>query len=252
MSLVVTEATVLHAFDYLESSRIVRFATREAGVVSVIAKGARRSRRGQGNPLDLFTDGVVQLHVREGRDLHTLATFDPVRARPRLATDLARFGAAEAIAELVLRFGRDDEHPELYERLRDALDAIAASAPADARAAALGGAWRLVAELGFAPTTADCASCHVALADDADVVFHHRAGGALCARCAVMARGGRTLPAEARRVLRRLVEGEVPTLDEPAGRAHQRLLREFLHEHLTDGRPLRAMEMWERERWSAA
>jgi DNA repair protein RecO (recombination protein O) len=32
-------------------------------------------------------------------------------------------------------------------------------------------------------------------------------------------------------------------------RAHQRLLREFLAEHLTDGRPLRALEMWEEQRW---
>jgi DNA repair protein RecO (recombination protein O) len=35
-------------------------------------------------------------------------------------------------------------------------------------------------------------------------------------------------------------------------RAHQRLLREFIREHLADGRPLRAFELWERERWGAA
>jgi hypothetical protein len=27
------------------------------------------------------------------------------------------------------------------------------------------------------------------------------------------------------------------------------LLREFLTEHLTDGRPLRALELWEQQRW---
>jgi DNA repair protein RecO (recombination protein O) len=32
-------------------------------------------------------------------------------------------------------------------------------------------------------------------------------------------------------------------------RAHQRLLREFLEEHLTDGRPLKAYAVWEQERW---
>ena len=41
MSLVVTDAIVLHAFDYLESSRILKLATREAGVRSVLARGAR-------------------------------------------------------------------------------------------------------------------------------------------------------------------------------------------------------------------
>jgi hypothetical protein len=32
-------------------------------------------------------------------------------------------------------------------------------------------------------------------------------------------------------------------------RAHQRLLREFLTEHLTEGRALRAFDVWERGDW---
>jgi len=35
-------------------------------------------------------------------------------------------------------------------------------------------------------------------------------------------------------------------------RAHQRLLREFLHEHLGDGRDLRAFDVWEQSAWDAA
>jgi DNA repair protein RecO (recombination protein O) len=33
-------------------------------------------------------------------------------------------------------------------------------------------------------------------------------------------------------------------------RAHQRLLREFLREHLADDRPLRAFDVWERDDWT--
>jgi DNA repair protein RecO (recombination protein O) len=33
-------------------------------------------------------------------------------------------------------------------------------------------------------------------------------------------------------------------------RAHQRLLREFVREHLADDRPLRAFDVWERDDWS--
>ena len=39
MPLLVSEAIVLHAFDYLESSRIVRLVTRDAGMRSGLAKG---------------------------------------------------------------------------------------------------------------------------------------------------------------------------------------------------------------------
>src|ERR1051325_9826949 len=111
MSLVVTEAIVLHAFDYLESSRILRMVTRDAGVRSVLARGARRSRTRFGTALDLYAQGTAELHVKPGRELDTLASFDVARARPQLAAQLTRFVGASAIAELTLRFARDAAHP---------------------------------------------------------------------------------------------------------------------------------------------
>jgi DNA repair protein RecO (recombination protein O) len=81
-------------------------------------------------------------------------------------------------------------------------------------------------------------------------MFSHRAGGALCARCGRVAPAGRKLPPDARDALRRFVVGDASApLDDASVRAHQRLLREFLAEHLTDGRPLRALELWEEQRW---
>src|SRR5919109_594556 len=94
MTLLVTEAIVLHVFDYLESSRIFRLVTREAGVRSALARGARRSTRRFGSALDLFAQGTAQLHIKPGRDLDTLGAFDVERARPELAADLARFTGA--------------------------------------------------------------------------------------------------------------------------------------------------------------
>ena len=91
MPLLATPAIVLHAFDYLESSRILRLMTREGGVRSVLAKGARRSSRRFGSAVDLFAQGSAQLYVKPGRDLDTLSTFDVERSRPELAEDLGRF-----------------------------------------------------------------------------------------------------------------------------------------------------------------
>ena len=62
------------------------------------------------------------------------------------------------------------------------------------------------------------------------------------------------LPAEARGALRGwLVAPDLrPAMEQDAAsvRAHQRLLREFLREHLMDGRPLQAFESWEAGRWT--
>jgi DNA repair protein RecO (recombination protein O) len=115
MALLATDAIVLHAFDYLESSRILRLVTREAGVRSVLAKGARRSSRRFGSALDLFAQGSAQLYAKPGRDLDTLGGFDVTTAREGIAADLGRFAGASAVAELTLRFGRDAADPALFD-----------------------------------------------------------------------------------------------------------------------------------------
>jgi DNA repair protein RecO (recombination protein O) len=250
MALLATDAIVLHAFDYLESSRILRLVTRDGGVRSALAKGARRSSRRFGSAVDLFAQGNAQLYAKPGRDLDTLSAFDVVLSRPALGADLGRFSGASAIAELTLRFGRDAADAGLFDRVSEALDALAVAAPEATLTATLAGAWRIVAELGFAPAVDVCGDCHVPLEPGATVMFSHRAGGALCARCGRLAPAGRKLPAEARDALRRFVAGEpVAPLDDASTRAHQRLLREFLAEHLADGRPLRALALWEEQRW---
>lgn len=248
MALLTTDAVVLHAFDYLESSRILRLATREGGVRSVLARGARRSSRRFGSALDLFAEGVAEIHTRPGRELDTLGAFDVRRARPQLAGDLARFLGASAIAELMLRFAQQAVEPTLFDSVVQAFGEIASADGVAAREATIGAAWRLVAELGFAPVLESCAECHTAIAPDEVAMFSHPAGGALCRRCARLAVTGRVLPPPARAALATWMRGErVALADAGEVRAHQRLLREFLREHLADDRPLRAFEAWERD-----
>jgi DNA repair protein RecO (recombination protein O) len=244
---VVTDAIVLHAFDYLETSRILRLATREAGVISVVAKGARRTRARYGSALDLFAEGEAQVYIKQTRDLQTLAAFDVSVSRPTIALDIGRFLAASAIAELMLRLGRGDYNPTLYQTISDTLTGIAAVDKTQVSAQALAGAWRIVAESGFAPTVDMCASCHAPLAPDARVAFSHAAGGALCDRCARLTPTRRVLPADARATLAGWLHSQEPpqALEPVHIRAHQRLFREFLAEHSGDDRPLKAFLTWE-------
>lgn len=241
-----TEAIVLHGFDYRETSRIVRLATRDAGVISVIARGAKKPKSKFGLGLDLFTSGVAHLLVHPARDLHTLAAFDATRARPELANSLQRFGAASALGELCIRFASEDALGTLHDALVDGLETIAAVDEPDVPARALSAAWGLVSELGFGPSLDACALCHRPLEPGEVARFGHRAGGALCRTCGPMAPAARTIPAEARATLLAWSQGTATAaLDVPSVRAHQRLLREFLEEHLGDGRPLRALAAWE-------
>jgi DNA repair protein RecO (recombination protein O) len=250
MPLVATDAIVLHVFDYLETSRIFKLATRELGVQSVLARGARRSSGRFGSALDLFAEGVAQLDVRPGRDMQTLTGFDVVRSRSVLASDLARFSAAATVSECVQRVVTEDHAPVAYEITQRVLDALMVAEGPHLVTTTLGGLWQLVAELGFAPNLDDCASCHAPVAPDASASFSHAAGGVLCGSCASRAPGARRLPASARTAIGDFMAGhDTAALLESEGRAHQRLLREFLGHHVTDTRTMKAWASWEQARW---
>ena len=253
MAPVVTEAIVLHAFDYLETSRILRLLTRESGVQSVLARGARRSRKRFGSAMDLFAQGIAEIHTRPNRELQTLGALDVTRARSELGTDVGRFTAASMISEIVLRFPYEEEAAGIFDTVEETLDRIAAAAPEHTLEAGLGGAWRIISELGFTPALDVCANCHAPLDPAASVAFSHSAGGALCKRCGASAAGARTIPAAARDALRTWIAGGDTTNPANAdARAHQRLLREFFQQHLGTDRELRAFRVWEQGAWSAA
>ena len=249
---VVTTAIVLHAFNYSESSRILRLATRDGGVQSVLARGARASQRRFGSAVDLFAEGEVQYEARAGRDLHTLSRFDVTRSRAALGTSLARFEGASALADVMLRVAGDDDTPaDAFDALRDGLDAIAEEV--DATVAAVQAIWRLLGAIGFTPALDACVQCDRDLDLELDVAFHAESGGVLCAECAGRV-PSRRLPSTARQQIRiwlARLDDEIGDagqgLDELTVRAHRRLLRIFVHAHLTDGRPLRAFDAWANE-----
>lgn len=248
-----SEAAILHVLDYSESSRIFRLVTRDAGVISAIARGARRAKSGFGSAMDLFAHGTAQISVKEGRDLQTLAGFDVTRSRAGIAADLGRFAAASVFAELILRFGTSEASPDLFDALSSALDRIAVAPAGAAQEAGLSGAWLLVGELGFAPSVDACGLCHSPVGVNRARKFSHGAGGVLCDRCAASEPGTRTLPPEALACLVAWTNAHrVAELPQRDARAHKRLFHEFVQYHLADGREMRALEAWDNGPWSSA
>lgn len=241
MPVVQSRALVLQSFAFSETSKILRLLTPEFGSVSVIAKGARRPRSRFGGLLELFTEGRAEIFRREGRDLHPLGGWDLLRSRQELGRTLEAFAGASLIAEIALRFGTEEPAEALYGVVSGALDRLCESG-ADAGAETVAGAWALVATLGFAPQTEQCARCGRVLDAEEPARFDAAAGGAACARCRP---AGRVLQPHSRRSLARMAAGGGggPDLLESAP-VHRELLRLFLSAQLTAERPLRSLELF--------
>lgn len=241
MALVTTRSLVLQSFPYSETSKILRLYTLEMGLTSVIAKGALRPRSRYGGVLEPFTEGTATFYYKYGRDLHTLGGFDLVRSRQALGRSLAGFAGASLLAELVLSAGTEEAHPEVYEALLAAWDAIAAAPDADAALrTALTGAWTLVALLGFEPATGHCVVCERPLVAAEPVRFDTTAGGVACLRCRP---AGRVIDAASRAELHAMVRGATPErLGSPG--LHRALLRAFLQTHVAHDRAFRSLELF--------
>lgn len=242
MALVTTRALVLQAFPYSETSKILRLFTWDLGTVSVIAKGALRPKSRYGGVLEPFTEGVATFYHRPNRELHTLSGFDLVRSRQGLGRSLTGFAGASLLAEIVLRTGAEEPHPELYDTLIAAWDTIAAAEGADeSLAAALTGAWTVVSLLGFEPQTGHCIVCERPLVPGEPVRFDTTAGGVACTRCRP---AGRLIDGVTRAELRAMVHGSVP--DGPLGNPglHRALVRVWLETHLQHDRPFRSLELF--------
>ena len=252
MALVSTPAVVLSTLKYSESSKIVRLATRDLGVQSAIAKGARRPRSRFGAALQVLSDGQAQLYVRDHRELHTLAAFDLARVPVRLAEDLERYAAASVLAEIMVRFAPPDAHAESFDTLRRALAALESAPAGEVRALGIRAVWWLVSVLGFAPALDACVRDGAPLADGA-LAFSAPEGGALCATCAGPA-GGTRLPATARDDLALLLDpvATLPALDNQHAAAHERLAARYVRWHLAEGAELPALEFWTRRPWRSA
>jgi DNA repair protein RecO (recombination protein O) len=254
--LVTTPVTILKTYDYSETSLILRCLTRDHGLRSVIAKGARRPKSRFGGLVEPFSDGIATFYLKDGRDLYTLSSFELTRERQALGRDLVRFAGAGLLTELALRFASASEERRLFDGLRRGLDRLIEE-PGDPAALVLREAWGMITTLGFRPAATRCVSCGRVLADSDATLFEVDAGGLLCPRCAGRAASrGRALEltAVAGCELRALTapvrngaERVKPTQALRTGRLQRAILREFVVHHLADDRPLNSLTFLERQ-----
>lgn len=182
---------MLRAVDFGESDRIAHLLTPATSRLTVIAKGAKRSKRRFPGTLDLFNLLDVRVERRRANTMGRLEQAKLVDAFDLLRTRPARFALACYLAELVDRLAPEGaggaDARELYAVVLGAFRVVAARAP-DARLRALL-ELRVLAALGLRPELRCCVRCGREIdvgalaAPAAAIPFHVAEGGPLCRTC---------------------------------------------------------------------
>jgi DNA repair protein RecO (recombination protein O) len=230
---------VLQTYRFGDTSKILRLLTSDFGPLSALARGALRPKSRMGGLLEPFVEGNATLYFKPNRDLHTLSTFDLVRSRQSLGSDMARFAGASVLAELVLRLAPAQRDDLVFETLRTGLDDLQ-KAPADeAAAVSLARIWELIRVLGFEPALDACLSCGRPIAAGEGARFDTSGGGLRCADCAGV---GVALPPRALATLRNLSAGSpVPGVST----LQVGILKEFIRVHVAEDLRIRSLDFLE-------
>jgi DNA repair protein RecO (recombination protein O) len=205
--LVTTDAVVLRAVKYGDTSKVVTLYTRGYGRITVMAKGVRSARSRFGSSLQPLALVRAVFYRKEGRDIHLISQCDLRRAHTRITEDLDRFVAACAAVELVETSVHGEEPNEpLFLLLEETLDAIdhATKSPFPAL---YYGEIHMAGILGFQPDFSRCTVCGKSLEDGqlagGGAVLDAQRGGLACSLCARGRHEGPALSTVAVRCLQR-------------------------------------------------
>ncbi len=181
-------AICLRTTDYSETSQVVHFLTRGAGVVHLLAKGAKRPKSKSGGAIDLLGEGDLVFTVPRSDALGTLIEFSQTEARPGLRQDARRLYTAMYLIELTeAMLAEADPHPEVFDLLHNGLGRLAEpDSPTPAVLAFF--QWRLLAHVGLLGDLETCVTCgrNLAQADPTerqDTWFSSFEGGLICRDC---------------------------------------------------------------------
>ena len=230
-----SKGIVLRSIRYGEADRILDLYTRDAGLVSAIAKGIRRTKSRFGARLEPLS--CVDFVAYHGRTLDTVTQAEVLRSFRRVREDLARFEAAAGMVGSVRALsGGDEADRRVFNLLYNGLDALEErDSGFESVEAAFGLKLSILA--GYAPQLDTCLSCE---ADPGQpLYFAPNLGGVLCSECRSQATDSFPLPPGTLDRLHALIEQpirEAPTEGRPV-EAVLRVVRSHVLAHAPGNAP---------------
>jgi DNA repair protein RecO (recombination protein O) len=182
MRLHTADAFILGTHALRETDRIVSFLTRDSGKKRGVARGARRAKSAFAGTLEPMTEARVVYYEKEGKELVSINSADPIRPSFALSDDLDRALLLSALAESLETFVSESEPAEPFYRLaRHVMDGLFGEAPASL-AAAYFDVWVLKLS-GLLASPHECAGCGRPIDADEPLLFEEARPGFVGPEC---------------------------------------------------------------------
>lgn len=205
MALYKSRGIVLRSIRYGEADRILDLYTLDAGLVSAIAKGVRRTKSRFGARLEPLS--CVEFIAYGGRSLDTVTQAETLRSFHSIREHLGRLETAGRMSRDVRALsGGDEPDRRVFNLLYHALDALESREAGLASVEAAFG-MKLAMLAGYAPELDSCVNCSAPPEEgDGLVHFAPELGGLLCEECRAVSREAFPLPPGAVERLRDLLK----------------------------------------------
>jgi DNA repair protein RecO (recombination protein O) len=190
MAAVSCEAVLLRWVDYGESDRIVHLLTSDAGRLTAIAKGARRSHRRFPGTLDVFNHLAIRGRINAHASMAFLEQAKLVDPFLGLRVETSRYALASFLAEMLDRLSPEGivgtEAERIFIYATESFGLLSQVQPSATLRLLL--ELRAFDALGLRPEFGRCVRCgrvpDEGIADDHRISFHVPDGGLVCAACA--------------------------------------------------------------------
>ncbi len=178
-----TIAIPLRSLKHSESSKIITFFTEAEGIITLMAKGARKAKPMV--PYDTFSLMNVVYRSKQTREIQLLTSAELIDGFLPIRDNFAKLAAAFAFCELVLRTQiAGDANARLFHLMVESLKGLAA-APANYRNYLWFFQLGLIRNLGFGLDLNTCAGCGKSTTDfpPEEIRFSFEYGSPVCRNC---------------------------------------------------------------------
>lgn len=114
------EGIIVSETPYGESSKIINILTKEAGIIGVMAKGAKKIKSSLRTVTERFTLGVFNVYYHKDK-LSTLVSADIINPLLNIKTDIIKIGYLTYMVELAQQTAKQNDDNRIYAILKSAI-----------------------------------------------------------------------------------------------------------------------------------